>query len=71
MERPDQSQMIKQAGFIESALSDEVHRPQRTGLENGAQEMAAQFFISWVKSRASGIMRHRDRLKSSGDLSIG
>jgi hypothetical protein len=57
--------LTKQAGFIESALSDEVHHPQRTGLEKLCPRNGSPVFITWVKSRASGTVECRDRLKPS------
>jgi hypothetical protein len=52
MERPNQSQMTKQAGFIESTLSGEVHCPQRTGPEKSWPRNGSPVFIIWMKSRS-------------------
>jgi hypothetical protein len=43
MERSNQSQMTKQASFIESVLLGEVHHPQSQGQRSCPREMAAQF----------------------------
>jgi hypothetical protein len=55
MGSPNWSQIIKhrlKAGFIESALLGEVHRPQRAGLEKLRPRNGSPVFIAWVKSRA-------------------
>jgi hypothetical protein len=49
--KPNNTNRLK-AGFIESALSGEVHRPQRAGLEKLRPRNGSPVFIAWVKSRA-------------------
>jgi hypothetical protein len=49
--KPNNTNRLK-AGFIESTLSGEVHRPQRAGLEKLRPRNGSLVFIAWVKSRA-------------------
>jgi hypothetical protein len=54
--RPNWSQIIKQAGFKQALLGAcsraRFTVPKEQGWRSRAGEMAAQFFISWVTSRA-------------------
>jgi hypothetical protein len=40
------------ASFMESTLSGEDHRPQRTGQEKSCLRNGSPVFMIWVKSRA-------------------